>query len=89
MRHPGGVRYAVVERDRMAAFAGSETVRDAVERGRRPAKEWGGYIWFMSLGTLLLLPIFLIGYVARLTFVGAPFVRTTFRFGRCWPTCRA
>jgi uncharacterized membrane protein YccF (DUF307 family) len=57
------------------------TVRDAVKRGEGPAKEWGGYIWFMTFGTLLPLPVFLIGYLAQLTFVGAPFARATFRFG--------
>lgn len=30
---------------------------------RRPAKEWGGYIWFTSVGTVLPLPVFLIGYL--------------------------
>lgn len=62
-------------------MAGNGTVRDAVRRREGPAKEWGGYIWFMTFGTLLPLPIFLIGYLAQLTFVGAPFARATFRFG--------
>ena len=62
-------------------MGGIGTVREAVRRREGPAKEWGGYIWFMSFGTLLPLPIFLIGYLAQLTFIGAPFARASFHFG--------
>jgi uncharacterized membrane protein YccF (DUF307 family) len=61
--------------------AGNGSVRSAVKRGQAPAREWGGYIWFMSFGTILPLPVFLIGYLAHLTFVGAPFARSSYRFG--------
>jgi uncharacterized membrane protein YccF (DUF307 family) len=48
---------------------------------RRRGGAWGGYIWFMSFGTFLPLPVFLCGYVAQLTFVGAPLARLLYRFG--------
>jgi uncharacterized membrane protein YccF (DUF307 family) len=35
----------------------------------------------MSFGTFLPLPVFLLGYVAQLTFVGIPLARRAFRFG--------
>jgi len=49
-------------------------------RGRR-ARAWGGYAWFMSFGTFLPLPVFVGGYLAQLTFVGAPLARRAYRFG--------
>jgi hypothetical protein len=45
------------------------------------ARAWGGYAWFMSFGTFLPLPIFVGGYLAHLTFVGAPLARRAYRFG--------
>jgi hypothetical protein len=52
------------------------------EQKRLPrARAWGGYAWFMSFGTFLPLPIFVGGYLAHLTFVGAPFARRAYRFG--------
>ena len=54
-----------------------EQSRGAVHK----AKAWGGYAWFMSFGTLLPLPIFLVGYFWQLTFVGAPLAREFYRFG--------
>ena len=45
------------------------------------ARSWGGYAWFMSFGTVLPLPVFLAGYLAQLTFVGAPVARGAYRFG--------
>jgi uncharacterized membrane protein YccF (DUF307 family) len=45
------------------------------------ARSWAGYIWFMSFGTFLPLPVFLTGYLAQLTFVGAPLARRLYRFG--------
>jgi uncharacterized membrane protein YccF (DUF307 family) len=47
----------------------------------RSARSWGGYIWFMSFGTFLPLPVFLAGYVAQLTFIGAPLARQLYRSG--------
>jgi uncharacterized membrane protein YccF (DUF307 family) len=35
----------------------------------------------MSFGTILPLPVFLLGYMAHLTFVGAPLARRAYRFG--------
>lgn len=45
------------------------------------ARHWGGYAWFMSFGTFLPLPIFVLGYLAQLTFVGTPLARRAYRFG--------
>lgn len=52
------------------------------ERHRlRFLRGWVGYLWFMSLGTILPLPVFLAGYLAQLTFVGAPAAQRAYRFG--------
>lgn len=52
------------------------------EQKRLPrARAWGGYAWFMSFGTFLPLPVFVLGYVAQLTFVGTPLARRAYRFG--------
>ena len=51
------------------------------------AKHWAGYGWFMSLGTLLPLIVFLSSYVVHLTLVGAPVARTGNRFGIWLATC--
>jgi hypothetical protein len=56
------------------------TTEEGGKRGRR-ARAWGGYAWFMSFGTFLPLPIFVGGYLAHLTFVGAPLARRAYRFG--------
>jgi uncharacterized membrane protein YccF (DUF307 family) len=45
------------------------------------ARHWGGYAWFMSFGTFLPLPVFIAGYLAHLTFVGAPLARRAYRLG--------
>jgi uncharacterized membrane protein YccF (DUF307 family) len=50
-------------------------------RGGRRVRSWAGYLWFMTFGTFLPLPVFLLGYVAQLTFVGVPLARRAFRFG--------
>jgi len=55
--------------------------RDAVRRKGRAARSWGGYAWFMSFGTILPLPVLLFGYLAQLTFVGAPLARNAYGFG--------
>jgi uncharacterized membrane protein YccF (DUF307 family) len=61
----------------------SET--DTTESGRRrvarSARSWGGYAWFMSFGTILPLPVFLCGYLAQLTFIGAPLAQRAYGFG--------
>jgi uncharacterized membrane protein YccF (DUF307 family) len=49
-------------------------------RGRR-IRAWGGYIWFMSFGTFLPLPVFVAGYLAHLTFFAVPLARRAYRFG--------
>ena len=48
---------------------------------KESARHWGGYIWFMSFGTFLPLPVFLVGYLAQLTFVGKPLALRAYRFG--------
>jgi uncharacterized membrane protein YccF (DUF307 family) len=53
-------------------------------RGRgavRKGKSWAGYGWFMSLGTILPLVVFIAGYVVNVTLVGAPLARRIYRFG--------
>jgi uncharacterized membrane protein YccF (DUF307 family) len=60
---------------------GGTAAGQAEERGGRSVRSWAGYLWFMSFGTFLPLPVFLFGYVAQLTFVGVPLARRAFRFG--------
>lgn len=58
------------------------TAQDAEEQhGGRSLRSWGGYLWFMTFGTILPLPVFLLGYLAQLTFVGAPLARRAYGFG--------
>ena len=45
------------------------------------ARGWGGYAWFMTFGTILPLPVFLCGYLAQLTFIGAPLAQSAYGFG--------
>jgi uncharacterized membrane protein YccF (DUF307 family) len=45
------------------------------------ARHWAGYGWFMTFGTLFPLFIFLGGYVAHVTLIGAPLARLIYRFG--------
>ena len=59
----------------------TETTQSGGRRVVRSARSWGGYAWFMSFGTILPLPVFLCGYLAQLTFVGAPVARRAYRFG--------
>ena len=47
----------------------------------RSGERWAAYGWFMSFGTVLPLAIFSSGYLAHLTFVGAPLARRIYRFG--------
>jgi hypothetical protein len=45
------------------------------------AKHWAGYGWFMTLGTLLPLFVFLGSYGVHVTLVGAPIARRLNRLG--------
>jgi hypothetical protein len=45
------------------------------------AKHWGGYGWFMSLGTILPLIVFLASYLVNVTLVGAPVARRLYPMG--------
>jgi uncharacterized membrane protein YccF (DUF307 family) len=45
------------------------------------AKHWAGYGWFMTLGTLLPLFVFLGSYAVHVTLVGAPLARRGNSFG--------
>jgi uncharacterized membrane protein YccF (DUF307 family) len=63
-------------------MSGNSTAAPNAERhGGRSARAWGGYLWFMSFGTFLPLPVFLVGYLAQLTFVGTPLALRAYRFG--------
>jgi hypothetical protein len=42
---------------------------------------WAGYGWFMTLGTIVPLGVFLGGYLAHVTLVGEPVARRLYRFG--------
>jgi uncharacterized membrane protein YccF (DUF307 family) len=58
------------------------TQPDGEQKGHgRSVRGWIGYAWFMSFGTILPLPVFLGGYLAQLTFVGAPVASHAYRFG--------
>jgi hypothetical protein len=59
----------------------SEPTAPEEQKHGRPVRAWGGYAWFMSFGTFLPLPVFVGGYLAQLTFVGAPLARRAYRFG--------
>jgi uncharacterized membrane protein YccF (DUF307 family) len=54
---------------------------ESKSRRARRVREWGSYAWFMSFGTFLPLPVFVGGYLAHVTFVGAPLARVAYRFG--------
>jgi len=68
----------------------TDTTQGGGRRVVRSARSWGGYAWFMSFGTILPLPIFLGGYLAQLTFVGAVrFGGSAFvRIEPSMPSCR-
>jgi uncharacterized membrane protein YccF (DUF307 family) len=61
--------------------SGPTTAQNGERHSGRSARSWGGYIWFMSFGTILPLPVFLCGYIAQLTFVGTPLALRAYRFG--------
>jgi uncharacterized membrane protein YccF (DUF307 family) len=44
-------------------------------------REWVGYGWFMTLGTLLPLAAFLAGYLVHVTILGEPIAWRIYRFG--------
>ena len=44
-------------------------------------REWAGYGWFMTLGTLLPLGAFLAGYLVHVTILGEPIAWRVYRFG--------
>jgi uncharacterized membrane protein YccF (DUF307 family) len=60
---------------------GGTTEGEGKRRGVQRVRSWGGYLWFMTFGTFLPLPIFILGYIAHLTFIGAPLARGAYRFG--------
>ena len=55
--------------------------QDGEQPGGRSLGSWAGYIWFMTFGTFLPLPVFLGGYLAQLTLVGDPLAQRAYRFG--------
>ena len=55
--------------------------RDRVRVIVRSGERWAAYGWFMSLGTVLPLVTFLVGYVVNLTLVGAPIARRIYELG--------
>ena len=55
--------------------------RDRVRVSSGPGERWAAYGWFMSLGTVLPLVTFLVGYVVNLTLVGAPIARRIYELG--------
>jgi uncharacterized membrane protein YccF (DUF307 family) len=57
------------------------SVEAPTRRVAQSARGWGGYAWFMTFGTILPLPVFLCGYLAQLTFIGAPLAQNAYRFG--------
>jgi uncharacterized membrane protein YccF (DUF307 family) len=54
---------------------------ERLRRAVRAGESWAGYAWFMTLGTVLPLVVFALGYLVNLTLVGAPFAKRTYRFG--------
>jgi uncharacterized membrane protein YccF (DUF307 family) len=52
--------------------SGSRRLWSAARLRVRASGPFLGYLWFMTLGTFLPLPIFLAGYVVHVTLVGAP-----------------
>ncbi len=61
-------------------------LRQKARGAARSSKPWLGYGWFMTFGTLLPLPIFLVGYIANVTLVGAPLARRIYAFALLLPT---
>jgi len=62
----------------------NDPAQPKLERAKGAARaggRWAGYGWFMTLGTLLPLGIFLGGYLVHLTLVGAPLARRSYGFG--------
>jgi uncharacterized membrane protein YccF (DUF307 family) len=61
--------------------AGGGIVKTRLRSKVASAKHWAGYAWFMTLGTVLPLIVFLGGYLAQVTIVGAPVARRVNKFG--------
>jgi uncharacterized membrane protein YccF (DUF307 family) len=59
--------------------AGSK--RERARHAARKGGSWAGYGWFMTLGTILPLIVFIGGYVVNVTLVGGPIARRIYRFG--------
>src|SRR5262249_31873447 len=57
-----------------------EHLRKRMGGAARAGKSWGSYGWVMSFGTVLPLPVFLGGYLADVTLIGAPLARQIYRF---------
>jgi uncharacterized membrane protein YccF (DUF307 family) len=64
-----------------AVVAANGSAEESEPRRGRRVRAWGGYVWFMSFGTFLPLPVFLGGYLADVTFIGAPLARVAYRSG--------
>lgn len=60
--------------------AGS-TTRERARKAARKGGSWAGYGWFMTLGTILPLIVFIGGYIVNVTLIGAPIARRIYRFG--------
>ncbi len=55
--------------------------RERARGAARKGESWAGYGWFMSLGTILPLIVFILGYIVNVTLIGAPIARRIYRFG--------
>jgi uncharacterized membrane protein YccF (DUF307 family) len=60
---------------------GTGSKRQRLRDAARSGETWAGYAWFMSLGTILPLIVFIVGYAVNVTLVGAPLARQIYRFG--------
>jgi uncharacterized membrane protein YccF (DUF307 family) len=58
-----------------------ESRRERVRVAARKGESWAGYVWFMSLGTVLPLIVFLLGYIVNVTLIGAPLARLMYQSG--------
>jgi uncharacterized membrane protein YccF (DUF307 family) len=55
--------------------------RERAVGAARKGESWAGYAWFMSLGTILPLIVFLLAYAVNVTLIGAPLARVMYRSG--------
>jgi uncharacterized membrane protein YccF (DUF307 family) len=70
--------YVCVEGDTQGE---SSSTQPRPRSARSSIKNWAGYAWFMSFGTLLPLIVFVCSYLVHLTLVGAPIARSADGFG--------